>query len=125
MEVLVNEDEKAAELRELASALADWAAGASGATIYLFGSRVRGDHRPDSDVDVYVHWTSVNDELLFWWTENNEDKFAKVNAQLPGALQILERDDPLADKIREAGTRPKHQDRNVLCVSLPPKPSPS
>jgi predicted nucleotidyltransferase len=32
---------------------ADWIEPAPGApAVYLFGSRVRGDHRPDSDVDV-------------------------------------------------------------------------
>jgi predicted nucleotidyltransferase len=39
------------EVKQLARTLADWAADKS-VTVFLFGSRVRGDHRPDSDVDV-------------------------------------------------------------------------
>jgi predicted nucleotidyltransferase len=39
------------DLKDLARLLADWAAPASGVTVYLFGSRVRGDHKADSDVD--------------------------------------------------------------------------
>jgi predicted nucleotidyltransferase len=39
-------------LQELAARMADWAHTHSVFTIYLFGSRVRGDHRPDSDLDV-------------------------------------------------------------------------
>jgi predicted nucleotidyltransferase len=33
------------EVKQLARALADWAADKS-VTVFLFGSRVRGDHRP-------------------------------------------------------------------------------
>jgi predicted nucleotidyltransferase len=42
-----------AELVALAEILADWVEPApSVPAVYLFGSRVRGDHRHDSDVDV-------------------------------------------------------------------------
>lgn len=34
--------------------LADWAESATPIFVHLFGSRVRGDHRPDSDVDSFV-----------------------------------------------------------------------
>ena len=41
------------ELRALAEVLADWIEPVLGVpALYLFGSRVRGDHRPDSDVDI-------------------------------------------------------------------------
>lgn len=32
-----------------------WTEGA-GATIYLYGSCVRGDYTPESDVDIFVCW---------------------------------------------------------------------
>jgi predicted nucleotidyltransferase len=35
--------------------LAEWAADAP-VTVYLFGSRARGDHRPDTDVDLYIQY---------------------------------------------------------------------
>ena len=43
------------EVKQLARTLADWAADKS-VTVFLFGSRVRDDHRPDSDVDVFVQF---------------------------------------------------------------------
>jgi hypothetical protein len=41
------------ELRALAEIIAKWIEPATGLKqVYLFGSRVRGDDRPDSDVDL-------------------------------------------------------------------------
>jgi predicted nucleotidyltransferase len=107
------------ELKQLAMILADWAALAPAATIYLYGSRVRGDHRPDSDVDIYISWGKPDDPDLEWWTKNNEQDFADINAKLPGRLQILEDNDPLNFKIRAAAV--VYEDRQVKCVHLPPK----
>jgi len=109
------------EIKRLASVLADWAEPAKAATLYVFGSRVRGDHRLDSDVDVYVAWKQPQDVDLDWWTQNNEDFFRTINARLPGPLQILEADDPLGFSIMRANSI--HVDRNVRCVLLPPKNS--
>ena len=42
-------------LTELAGIVADWADGCPGVErVFLFGSRVRGDHRPDSDLDLAI-----------------------------------------------------------------------
>jgi predicted nucleotidyltransferase len=44
------------ELHALAEILAKWIEPVPGIpAIYLFGSRVRGDHRQDSDVDVRLY----------------------------------------------------------------------
>ena len=108
------------ELRELARILADWAEPARGATLYLYGSRVRGDHRPDSDVDVCFDWHGPCEAAdLDWWTSNNQEDFATINTMLPGKLQILELNDPLKNKIVTATV--VHEDRNVRCVRLPRK----
>lgn len=107
------------ELRELARILADWAAPAPGMTLYLYGSRVRGDAKPTSDVDVCVDISKVTTADGQWWLVNNQEDFATINAQLPGRLQILEFQDPLKDKIFAASVI--HVDRNVRCVLLPPK----
>jgi hypothetical protein len=45
-----------AEFAELARKLADWAAAATGTTVYLYGSRVRGDHNANSDVDLCIEF---------------------------------------------------------------------
>lgn len=108
------------DLETLACILADWSSPASGATIYLYGSRVRGDHKPTSDVDVCFDWGAVGEGDLGWWTANNETDFQEINTQLPGRLQILEMNDPLRIKIMSAPV--VHQERNVRCVFLPPKP---
>jgi predicted nucleotidyltransferase len=108
------------ELKALAGVLADWSAPAPGAILYLHGSRVRGDYRRDSDVDVFIEWVTIGDRDLEWWTANNEEYFASINAKLPGVLQILETNDPLKHKIIAAPIA--YEDRSVRCVLLPPKP---
>ena len=108
------------ELQQLASTLADWSHHTS-AVIYLFGSRVRGDHRPDSDVDVVIKFPRVTDGDADWWLANNEEEFASINSLLPGTLKILENDDPIVAKLIHAAKNPVYRDRNVVCVWLPPK----
>jgi hypothetical protein len=97
-----------------------WAALAQGATLYLYGIRVRGDHRTDSDVDVCFDWHGpFGDTDLQWWAANNQEDFAAINAKLSCKLRILETNDPLKHEIVAAPVI--HQDRNVRCVLLPPK----
>jgi predicted nucleotidyltransferase len=44
------------ELAALAEVIATWLDGAPGVpVVYLFGSRVRGDHGPNSDVDFRLY----------------------------------------------------------------------
>jgi predicted nucleotidyltransferase len=106
----------------IAKVLADWSAGRD-LSIILFGSRVRGDHRPDSDVDVLIAWNFVRDEDLEWWLPQQEDDFPDLNASLPGRLHILEDNEPVAGAVRSAAATPFHLDRNVICVWRPPKSS--
>jgi predicted nucleotidyltransferase len=77
------------EVKQLARTLADWAADKS-VTVFLFGSRVRGDHRPDSDVDVFVQFGAMTGGTAVWWTEQNSENFAGLKARLPGPLRILD-----------------------------------
>lgn len=53
--------------KEIALILADWAAGQT-VTVHLFGSRVRGDYKPDSDVGIYIQIERATDETMQWWT---------------------------------------------------------
>lgn len=107
-------------LVELARILADWAEPAPGFEIYLFGSRVRGDHGANSDVDVVIPIPrSPSDADFAWWRDINEDSFISINAALPGPLQILENDDPIANKVRIA--REVYRDRQVKCVWMEPR----
>ena len=109
-------------LASLAATLADWSEGTT-FTIYLFGSRVRGDHRPDSDVDVVMPIpnppTKYDGE---WWVANNEDHFLSINERLLGQLRITEANSRLARAVVKAAENPAYKHRNVLCVFLSPKP---
>lgn len=109
-------------LVKLTRILADWVEPAPGYDIYLFGSRVRGDHGPNSDVDVVIpDPQSLSEADLKWWCDINEDEFGSINTALPGPLHILPNFDPIADKVRNA--REIYRDRQVRCVWMDPKPS--
>ena len=103
-------------LMKLARILADWAEGVS-ATVYLNGSRARGDHREDSDVDIHVAWgPRIDNESAQWCHRENDDWFRTINSKLPGRLQILEPTDPLCHAVESAPVI--HEERNVKCVVL-------
>ena len=115
-----------AELSDLAEILAEWIKPAPGVpAIYLFGSRVRGDHRPDSDVDVRLflnEWKSVSDATMRWWGEQNESDFADVKSRLPGPLAIHREEWDEADAaIREGRESPVLTVGRVVCVWTPRK----
>ena len=109
------------DLPKLAKILAEWVEPAPGFVIYLFGSRVRGDNRSDSDVDVVIPIPQVPSEAdATWWMENNQDNFKSINSKLPGSLSILENADAIADYVR--GAREVHRDGKIRCVWTEPKP---
>ena len=105
-------------LKQLARIVADWAADKP-ITVFLFGSRVRGDHRSDSDVDVFVQFGEMTQGTAVWWTEQNSEDFAGLKARLPGTLKILDANAPLAPSVMKS--KVVHRDRNVVCVLLPRK----
>jgi Nucleotidyltransferase domain len=116
-------------LEELARILADWSASAPSATIYLFGSRVRADHRPDSDVDIYIHYQfppGGDSATVEWHMRQQETSFADLLPLLPGPLgetghSTLDAMDKKTVALVMSG-KMIYEDRNVRCVSLPPKP---
>jgi len=117
------------ELRALAEILADWMEPAPGIpAVYLFGSRVRGDHRPDSDVDVrlFLDEWNVCHRTREWWEAQNESGFAALKSRLPGPLAIhREQWDAADDDIRKGSENPVLVVRRVVCVWTAPKRSPT
>jgi predicted nucleotidyltransferase len=131
---MIGNDNRAAQddgLDALAEILASWIDPVPGIQeLYLFGSRVRGDHRPDSDVDVRLYpeeWTFADPFTAKWWTEQNESDFAELRAQLPGPLDLgRDRMNCLGNvvdpAIVEARRNPILRHRKVVCLVTPPKP---
>lgn len=110
------------ELGQLLKVLADWSEGRV-FTIYVFGSRVRGDHHTESDVDLLVPVpNAISDEDLDWWCAQEEEGFKDLAAVLPGRPELLERNAHLAEVVLEAAGQPFATERNVVAVFLPPKP---
>jgi Nucleotidyltransferase domain len=96
------------ELQELGSKIADWAH--PELIVYVFGSRVRGDHAPNSDVDIHFGLPSnPSREFTLWWTGQHNQDFSDLKKVLPGPLRILERDAPLCPEIE--GGRVVHECR--------------
>jgi predicted nucleotidyltransferase len=113
------------ELQNLAEILARWVDHIEGIpAVYLFGSRVRGDHRQDSDVDVrlFVDKWKPTRETMLWWDEQNKTDFAELKSQLPGKLSIHRETHDEADKYL-IGAKPVLVVGKVVCISTPPKPS--
>jgi predicted nucleotidyltransferase len=123
--VTAQNDKKAEELRALAEILAEWVDDVPGVTaVYLFGSRVRGDHDSDSDIDVrlYLDEWDVCNATTKWWTEQNKTDFAALKARLPGPLSIHREKDDAADiDIRKGSQEPVPVVRKVVCVWTPPR----
>jgi predicted nucleotidyltransferase len=108
------------ELGSTMRAVADWSRGTKGLRFYVYGSRVRGDHRQDSDVDVYVRITTgVSDATVEWWTEQNRADFAELKQALPGRLELLDGPDSLKQAI--IASPPYRVMGDVIAVWLPPK----
>jgi predicted nucleotidyltransferase len=105
------------DLAALAKTLADWAAPAPTALIYLYGSRVRGDHKATSDVDICVEFPKAGTADVQWWTQVNNDEFRAVSQQVGARIEVLERNSLIRSKV--TGAQVVYQDRNVRCVWLP------
>jgi predicted nucleotidyltransferase len=115
------------ELIDLAARIADWCEPVSQLRrLVLFGSRVRGDHRPDSDVDIWFDYKNdleVTNGTVAWWIEKQESEFASLKRILPGSLALHIDYDPLIwPLILVAAQEPFYRDRKCVCVWLPPKP---
>ena len=110
--------------------LATWADKLPLKTVYVYGSRVRGDYTPDSDLDVAWDLMPMSEKLpngaAGEWTTQHQTDFAAIKAAVRSALGVrLEfsdaQDEALLQRIRVATSEPVLAVRKVVCVYLPPR----
>lgn len=105
-------------LEDLVEELLPWASLMPTIRFYIYGSRVRGDHRPDSDVDVYfdTSYAALKDRLELQIQET-DDHFRLPQKYRRRIWNQSKRHPELCDRIRSAPV--KYQKGNILCVYLP------
>ena len=108
-------------LTELIRVVADWADGCPGVgRVFLFGSRVRGDHRPDSDLDVAIE-PSTHPSSMFVrrLIQSEATDFAALvkRCSVPVHITINERRWPLLLEIMRPAV--VLCDRKVFALYLP------
>jgi hypothetical protein len=116
------------DLPALAETIATWADEAPGVPhVYVFGSRVRGDHHPGSDVDLFLfqeEWDATS-ENVDWWQAQSMAEYRDLGDALPGPLHILlETYDASRDAVLAARADPACivlQVRKVTCLWTPPR----
>ena len=98
------------ELKSIAEIIDHWVQTVPGLReVYLFGSRVRGDHRPDSDIDlrIFVDELELDAQTMAWWTHQNQTECAELKSQLPPyALHIHSRPEVFDAYIKAARASP-------------------
>jgi predicted nucleotidyltransferase len=81
-------------LDEISRIVRSWAAGQTGiAELWLFGSRVKGDNRPDSDIDIAIKYCGTDWGWRFSTYLNYQEKWSKeLNdlLRMQVHIQILE-----------------------------------
>jgi predicted nucleotidyltransferase len=106
----------------LAGVIAQWASEVQNVRVYLYGSRVRGDHELDSDIDLCVAFPKRDPAVMAWWELNQLTRFALLELKLGKRVRARSPDDPVGERVRQAALDPDrviHQDRNVTCVWMP------
>ena len=95
------------ELKAVAERLADWVEPAPGVTVYLFGSRVRGDHQPNSDVDVRLYPDELAncEAAMQWWAAQNTSALRNSKRDFPVGLSFTpaQRMTPTVTSSRDEG----------------------
>ena len=113
------------DLIPLVRIIAEWLKSVPGVRrLYLYGSRVRGDHRSDSDVDLRIFRDDdldADDSTADWWTHQHKSHFAELEDRLPEKLHLVFETDVVDPAIREGAEDPVHVEGRVICVLTPPK----
>jgi predicted nucleotidyltransferase len=115
------------DLKAIARAVADWVDDVPGVpVVFIFGSRVRGDHHEGSDVDIRLfkyEWADggpLDDVTSEWWDKQNETHCAELEERLGTQVYVIsDQYDSSDDAIRAAAEIPVYVDRKAVCVWTP------
>ena len=90
------------DLPKLEKIITDWAKGKDLIqSIYLYGSRIRGNYRPDSDLDIAIEIIpDYGSDILSTWMEFSDIWKMELQELLPYKvhLQLLDDDSPTIQK---------------------------
>jgi predicted nucleotidyltransferase len=107
-------------LPEITAIVADWADRYPWVKcVVLFGSRVRGDHRPDSDLDLWT-WTEFEDEQPEW-LDDYWSGIPALQERLGMVVHPCNASDLDLEPQFHAG-QVIHRDRKVRCIVIPRSP---
>jgi predicted nucleotidyltransferase len=110
------------DLKRQAKIVAEWAEKLPLKKVYIFGSRVRGDARADSDLDVAIEFEFLptDNEAMWNWKHQNETDFAELKKALGVPLSLHRCEDDRAwPAIRDAAITPVLSVGKVVCVLTP------
>jgi predicted nucleotidyltransferase len=110
-------------LERLAKIIAEWAETLPIKRAYIFGSQVRGDNAPGSDLDVAIEFNPTpSDEEMRNWEHQNETDFACLKGALgiPFSLHA-DHTDAAWPAIRYGAQTPVPSIGKAYCVITPAK----
>ncbi|MPZ34340.1 MAG: hypothetical protein GEV13_25720 [Rhodospirillales bacterium] len=108
-------------LEKLVDDLLPWTSRMPTIKFYIYGSRVRGDHRSDSDIDICFDTdTAAACDVVELQIQETDDDFSLPAKYRSRIWDQSKRWGELRDKIRSAPV--KYYKGNIICVDLPPVP---
>jgi predicted nucleotidyltransferase len=109
------------ELIEIAQLTRDWAKLLPFQRVYIFGSFVRGDNRPDSDLDIAIEFATTFDSgSVANWKRQNQTDFKDLKRALGVRVSLhCDADDLAWPAIHSGAQSPVYSTGNVLCVLTP------
>lgn len=112
-------DKPSQELINLVRVIADWAERwGVFEKVYVFGSRVRGDHRPDSDLDiVWVFGGPYPEGAVQRW--NDDTAVDDLETRTGLKVHFPRDDDEIERRVMAAARAPYFVVGKVVCVSMP------
>ncbi|MCJ2079877.1 nucleotidyltransferase family protein [Methylobacterium sp. J-090] len=93
---------------DIATRLSSWAERKPAISeLWLFGSRARGDHRPDSDVDLAIWLPGHKGQALALYVAKGDEWQSEIEAVagMPASLQVLGYSDELDKIVHREGVR--------------------